>query len=137
MTNQPTKRFGAAAVEMIIFLPLLALLFALAVDYARVFAVAQTLENAAYSGALVASGTTWVPGYPTTAADQARVAACAEAPLLNPALQPADVNVNIASGTATVTVTYAFPMATSVLFPSMAVTLQRTAVVRVAPRPGD
>ncbi|HET6882987.1 MAG TPA: TadE/TadG family type IV pilus assembly protein [Pirellulales bacterium] len=49
------ERRGAAAVELAVMAPLLAFLFAVSVDFARVFYVAQTIENCARNGAMYAS----------------------------------------------------------------------------------
>jgi Flp pilus assembly protein TadG len=135
--DQHPQRKAAAAVELAILLPLLALLFSAAVDFARVFHALQAVENAAYSGAMSASGTAWVPGYPTTMTDAAQEAACMEASSLDPALQAANVSVSSSAGTVTVRVVYEFPLMTAVLVPSMSVTLDRSVTLPVAPRPGD
>jgi Flp pilus assembly protein TadG len=49
------KRNGAAAVELAVVLPLLLLLFAVGVDFARVYYFAQIVSNGARVGALYAS----------------------------------------------------------------------------------
>jgi Flp pilus assembly protein TadG len=49
------RRRGAAVVELAVLLPLLALMFVIAVDFARVFYFSLTLQNCARSGALYAS----------------------------------------------------------------------------------
>jgi Flp pilus assembly protein TadG len=51
------SRPGAAVVELAVLLPLLSLLFVIAVDFCRVYYHAQTLRNCAYAGALYASST--------------------------------------------------------------------------------
>src|SRR5205823_599249 len=51
-----THRRGAAATELALFLPFLALLFFVAVDYARAFRAAQVIDGCARTGALYASG---------------------------------------------------------------------------------
>jgi Flp pilus assembly protein TadG len=130
-------RPGAAALELALLLPFLAILASATVDLARVLYATQVLENAAYAGALTASGTTWVPGYPGTAVEAAKTAACAESPGFAPTLQASNVTVSIASGVATVTVACDFPLATAVMYPTTTVRLSRTATIAVAPRPGD
>jgi len=49
------ERRGAAAVELALLLPLLAVLFGMGVDFARVFYFSQIVENGARNGALYAS----------------------------------------------------------------------------------
>jgi Flp pilus assembly protein TadG len=48
-------RFGAAAAELAVILPILFFLFAIAVDYGRIFYFTQTLRAAARNGAYFAS----------------------------------------------------------------------------------
>lgn len=50
--NRPASRRGAAEVELAVILPVLVLLFVVAVDYARVFHYALTVANCARNGAL-------------------------------------------------------------------------------------
>lgn len=49
------QRRGASTVELAILLPFICFMFALAVDYARIFYFAVTLENCARNGAYYAS----------------------------------------------------------------------------------
>src|SRR5690242_15721824 len=76
-----TPRRAAAAVEMAILLPLLAFLFVIGVDFARVYKHTLTLMNCARSGALYGSNS------PTNAADTAKIQeiALADAADLQPA----------------------------------------------------
>src|SRR5437899_12006503 len=91
----PTGRPGAAATELAILLPFLALMFVVAVDFCRVFFQAQTVQGCARAGALYASGA--VPGDPSlSAADAAVQAAVAEGTSLNPPVAAADVTVTTA-----------------------------------------
>lgn len=131
-----TPRRGAAAVELAIVLPFLALVFSAAVDFGRVFQATQVLDTAASLAAMTASGTTWVPGS-TNPTDAAKAAAVAEGANLSPPLTAEQVSVTVAGGSATVTVTYDFPLLTAALVPGQSVQLQRTSVVRVAPKPGE
>lgn len=137
MKRARNTRGGAAAVELAILLPFLALAVSAALDFGRIFYATQVLDTAAATGAQYASGTAWVPLTTTTAVDAARAAAVAEGASLNPPLAANDVGVTVAGNVATVTVSYDFPLLTGVLFPARTVHLQRTSVVRVAPRPGD
>ena len=74
------SRRAAAAVELAILLPLLAFLFVIGVDFARVYKHTLTLMNCARSGALYGSNS------PTRAADTATIKeiALADAGDLNP-----------------------------------------------------
>jgi Flp pilus assembly protein TadG len=105
--GSPAARRGAAAVELAVTAPFLAFLFAVALDYCRVYSAAQVVNNAARCGALYASGT--VPAAngltPLQAAQQG---ALAEAASLSPPLQATDVTVTTDATSATVTVTYQF-----------------------------
>jgi Flp pilus assembly protein TadG len=101
-----TARGGAAALEMVIIVPFLAFMFAVVVDYCRIYNTAQVVRNAARAGALYASSTVTASGLtPQQAAVQA---AQAEAISLNPPLQAANVTVTTNPTNVTVTVTYQF-----------------------------
>ena len=54
-SNRRRTRRGAAAVELAFLLPFLCFLFVAAVDYARVFYFAETVQNCARNGAYYAS----------------------------------------------------------------------------------
>ena len=141
-TNRTTNRFttsarrGAAAVELALLLPLLVLLFALAVDFARVFYATQVLQSAAGTGASYASGTAWVPSS-TSATDAAKTAAVTEGAMFDPPLRADQVTVTTTGSTVTVTVEYDFRLVTGFLTPNGTIPLRRTVTTRVAPRPGD
>ena len=137
MTRRPDRRTAAAAVELAVLLPFLALVFSAVVDFARVLHATQMLQAAAAAGAVTASGAAWTPGYPNTAVAAGKAAAVAAAPGLQPPLAPDAVTVTLAGGRATVTVACDFPLATAVLVPSRTVRLERTTTLAVAPRPGD
>src|SRR5205809_577937 len=53
--SHPKRRAGAATVELALLLPFLCFLFVIAVDYARVFYFAVTVQNCARNGAYYAS----------------------------------------------------------------------------------
>ena len=131
------RRRGTAAIELAIVLTFLMFAFAVALDYARIFAATQVLESAASSGADYASGTAWSPASQGTNAVAGLNAALAEGAVLNPPLQSNQVTVTIAGNVATVTVEYDFAMITGILDASSTVHLSRTVMVNVAPRPGD
>jgi Flp pilus assembly protein TadG len=52
------ERWGAAAVELAVLLPLLTFLFVITVDFARIFYYAQVIENCARNGAIYESNLT-------------------------------------------------------------------------------
>src|SRR5437660_3369893 len=51
-TNKNERRSGVAATELAILLPLIALLFAIGVDWCRIFYHSVTVENCARNGAI-------------------------------------------------------------------------------------
>jgi Flp pilus assembly protein TadG len=127
------RRRGAAACELAILLPFLALMFAFAVDYCRVFYYTQTVEGCAHAGALYASGAaTRGPG--VSATDAARQAAVAEGVSLNPPLAAENVSVSITGSTASLTVTYVFQTLTTYPGASGPVTLTRTVTMPLLPK---
>ena len=135
MTRRP--RSGAAAVELAVLLPFLALVFSAVVDFARVLHATQLLQAGAAAGAVTANGTAWTPGYPGTAATAARAAVKAAAVDLNPPLADEQIAVTVANGKATVRLSYDFPLMTASLMPSRSVRLERSATLVIAPRAGD
>ncbi len=130
------RRRGVATCELAIFLPFLALMFVVAVDYCRVFYCTQTVQGCAQAAALYASGTA-VPAAGVSAADAAKQAAVADGVSLNPPLQTDNVAVTVADGTATVTVTYVFQTITSYPGVGGPVTITRTVKMAVAPTVGS
>ncbi|AWM39079.1 TadE-like protein [Gemmata obscuriglobus] len=141
MTRKPLSpnpcRRGAAAVELALLLPLLALLFSAGVDFARALRTTQVLQSAAGSAGTYATGTAWTPASTTTTADAAVAAALAEGAGLDPPLQASQVTITTVGNTVTVTVAYDMPLFTQFLIPAGTVHLERTAAGRVAPRPGE
>lgn len=103
--SRARPRRAAAAAELALVLPLLALLFVGVVDYCRVYYVSQALMNAARSSALHASGNATDL---VTAEQAARSAALAEAVSLEPPLRETDVTVAVTATQATATVRYTF-----------------------------
>jgi Flp pilus assembly protein TadG len=126
------ERRGGAAVELAVALPFLGVMFAGAVDFCRVFAASQAVENAARSAALYASGTATNPNA-ADATDAAKQAAVAEASTLSPALAADDVTATFSGGMAVVTVTYDFPLLTPFLNSARKVTITRTVTMAMAP----
>jgi Flp pilus assembly protein TadG len=132
MRHRRAARRGAAAAELALLLGFLAFLFVVAVDYCRVFACAQAVQNCALAGALAASGTAYRPAG-VSAADAAQAAALAEGVSLNPPLQPCDVQVALDDATATVEVRYQFTPA--VRFPGLPEAVNVTRAVRLPQAP--
>ena len=135
MSEPPNhQRRGAAATELAILLPFLALAFSVVLDYGRAYHVSQTIQSSAQAGVLYASGTaSATPG--TTATDAAQQAAVAEAASLQPAVQTDQVSVTITKTAATVTVSYDFAFLTPVMGASRNLTITRTATMNLAPQP--
>jgi Flp pilus assembly protein TadG len=128
-----TRRRGAAATEMAIVLPFLVLMFAVTLDFARLYFTTQTLDNSAFAAAMYASGTSWS----SSANDQAVSAACAEGTSLEPPLTGANVTVTQDTSTTTVTITYQCQLITPVFSPTRTVTLVRTLTMNLAPAAGS
>jgi Flp pilus assembly protein TadG len=138
MTAPPHRtRPGAAATELAILLPFLALMFVVAVDFCRVFFQSQTVQGCAHAGALYASGA--VCRDPSQSpADAAVQAAVAEGTSLDPPLTAADVTVTTAGNQVTVTVVHRFTTITG--FPGVPGNLDVTRFVTldIAPKaPGQ
>ena len=135
-TDSP-PRPAAAAVELVLLLPVLMLLFSAGVDFARVFRATQIVQSAASRASTYATGTAWVPTSLTTTVDAATAAAVAEGATLDPPLQASQVTVATTGTMVTVTVVYDFPLLTGFLVPERTVRLQRTMTARVGLKPGD
>ena len=138
--NRPARR-GAAAAELAVLLPFLAFLFVVAIDFCRLYYQTQTVQGCAEAGACYAGGYAWPNQADATAASQggqvvqpdsdaarmeaALLAAVAEGTTLNPPLRRENVQVAIANGLATVTVSYDCVMLTPVLGASRVQTVTR------------
>jgi Flp pilus assembly protein TadG len=98
--RQPRR--GAAAVELAVVLPVLAFLFVLGVDFARIFYYSLTLNNCARNGALFACEPVINPQNPYTSTTQAALADATN-------LQPTPTVSSTSSGDyVEVTVSYQF-----------------------------
>lgn len=130
------RRAGAAVVELAIMLPLLVLLFVIAVDFARVFHYSLTLTNCARAGALYA-------GDPTAAAESpfpnVQAAALAEAANLSPQPLITTSSGVDSAGRTYVEATAAYTFRTITGFPGIPnnVNLARTVRVDLAPASPD
>lgn len=139
------RRRGAAAAELAIVLPFVALLFVVAVDFCRLYYQTQTVQGCAQAGvvyaagygsasqadaaaaaALLGGGQTVLPDSDAARTEAARQAAVAEGVALNPPLQESNVQVTLANGEATVTVSYPCTLITPVLGPSGTITITRS-----------
>ena len=133
------RRSGVAAVELAILLPLIALLFAIGVDWCRIFYHSVTVENCARNGALFGSSLrsyqekAWVsPNNDITKAT------LADGGTLSPPLDSSDVHVTNGTGSdgnANITVSVDYPFTTLTGFPglSQTFTLHAQVSMRVAP----
>jgi Flp pilus assembly protein TadG len=130
-----TQRRGTATVELALLLPLLAFLFIVSVDFARIFYHTNVVTNCARNGALYLSdpyvaATSYYTDY--------KQAALADGSNLDPALTADDISSS--SGTdaeghpyVEVTVTYQFNTVTSYPGVPSPFTFARTVRMRVAP----
>jgi Flp pilus assembly protein TadG len=132
LTKRGRFHRGAAATELALVLPFLAVMCAVAVDYCRIFFLTQTVQNCAWVGAMYASGTSTNPNAasPTAAAQQAAVA---EASTLNPALDPNNVTVSFQGNQAIVNVQYSFQALTPLMGEGGTVVISRTVTMGMAP----
>lgn len=126
------RRAGSAVVELAVLLPLLVLLFVIAVDFARVFHFSLMVTNCARAGALYA-------GAPTAAAESpfpdTRAAALAGAASLSPEPTITTTTGTDSTGQPYVQVTAAYRFDTITGFPGVPnkVNLTRTVRVDLAP----
>jgi len=138
-TQQHKPRSGAAAVELAVLLPVLALLFSISVYFARVYQYQVVLETCARNGAHLASNlrsyqeTGWVSPY-----DAVKDAAVADGASLNPPLQQSQVNVAYGTGSdgnsnVTVSISYTFSLLTPFMASGNTISLSAQNSMRVAP----
>ena len=131
-TRANHQRKASAAVELAILLPLIAFLFVIAVDFARIFYFSQIIENCARQGALYASDPKAPANNLYTSLQQA---ALADAGGLNPQPTVTSTTGQDAAGNAYVAVTVTWEFQTITGFPGVPnnMTLARTVVMRKAP----
>jgi Flp pilus assembly protein TadG len=125
------RRSGAAVVELAVLLPLLVLLFIIAVDFARVYYFSLTLQNCARAGALYASDP-WVADESPFASYQE--AALSDATNITPAPTISKTNGTDAVGRPYVEVTAAHSFNTITGFPGVPnqVNLRRSVKMYIA-----
>src|SRR5262249_49810833 len=126
------RRHGAAAAELAIWLPFFALMFAVALDYCRVFHVTQTIQNCAWVATMYASGNATGPDG-QSAQDAAQQAAVAESASLNPPVQSGDVSVSTSGNRVVVSVRYEFQALTPLMGDNGTVRITRTVSMNIAP----
>ena len=134
--SKRSTRRGIAATELALWLPFLALLFAVAVDFCRIYFTTQTVQNCAAAGAMYASGVSTVDSTATTPSDAAVQAALAEGASLIPALQASNIAVYSSGGLTQVTVTYNFTLLTSLPGLGQTVMITRSVTTATLPLPG-
>jgi Flp pilus assembly protein TadG len=130
--NHPKSgRPAAAVVELAVLLPLLAFLFAIGVDFARLYNPYTTVTNCARSGALYGSqGTTQSQD---TAGIQA--AALADAGDLSPQPTVSSTTLTDSDGNPCVEVTVTWTFQTITRFPGVPSSLNITRTVRMRVQP--
>jgi Flp pilus assembly protein TadG len=125
-------RFGSAATELALLLPLLALLFLFTIDFARLYYHYTIVTNCARNGALYGSD-------PVAAQESnystLQAAALADASDLNPQPTVSSANGADSSGNPYVEVTVTYPFQTITNYPGLSnpINLSRTVRMRVAP----
>lgn len=119
---------GAAVVELAVTLPLLAFLFVISVDFARVYYFSVTLTNCARAGAMYESD-------PSTQAESpfanVQAAALSDATNLSPAPTVSSTSGVDASGKAYVEVSVAYSFKTITGFPGVPNTVDLVRTVRM------
>lgn len=129
------KRKGAVAVEFALLLPFLMLIILIGTDWCRIYYAAHTVQDAARTGALGASGISYQEHFLTP--EQRRLRGTQEAirdgENLSPKLNPGDVAVVASDSEVAVTVTYNFRTLTQ--WPGIAgpIQIRRTVSMAVLP----
>jgi Flp pilus assembly protein TadG len=133
-SERAKERRGAAAAELAILLPFIALLFGVTLDFCRIFHASQTIQNCAYAGALYASESAEARPEFSDAEEAARDAAVAEGASLSPPLKGANVATTYdGTGNTTVTVRYDFALITPFMGIGRKITIMRSVTMNVVP----
>jgi Flp pilus assembly protein TadG len=129
--NKNRRRTAVATVELAFLLPLLVFLFAIGVDFARLYNPYVTITNAASSGALYGSQSA------SRSVDTAGIAAAALADTadLSPAPSVSSSTSTDASGNPYVTVTVTWNFQTVTHFPGVPSSLNITRTVKMRVQP--
>jgi Flp pilus assembly protein TadG len=122
------RRRGAAVVELAILLPLLAFLFIITVDFARIYYFSLTLQNCARAGALYASDP-FVADESPFASTQA--AALADATNITPAPTITQTNGTDITGRSYVEVQAAYTFKSIASFPGVPAQVNLSRKVRM------
>jgi Flp pilus assembly protein TadG len=139
-----TRRRGAAATELALWLPFLSLMFAIALDFCRIYYATQTLQACSFAGAMYACGAC-MPNPTSSSSSQgssqqqgaAISAAVAEGVSLKPPVSTSNVSVTVANNTAQVSVTYQFQFILSIPGFTGPATLTRTTSMAMVPLAGS
>lgn len=121
------ERRGVAAVELAILLPLLAFLFVVTVDFARVFYFSLTITNCARNGAMYGCDPTAAQLSPYTSVQEA---ALADAGNIQPVPTVTSQTVADAAGDL-IEVKVSYPFTTITQFPGVPSSLNLTRTVRM------
>jgi Flp pilus assembly protein TadG len=128
LRQRTASRSGVAAVELAVLLPLLVLLFVLAVDWSRVFYYYVVIDNCARNGAVYASDAYSNVGSPYK---DITAAALADAPNVQPTPTVTSATGTDANGHAYAECTVSYTFRTVSNFPLVPSTTQIVRTVRV------
>jgi Flp pilus assembly protein TadG len=129
--RQRPRRTAAATVELAFLLPLLVFLFAIGLDFARVYSPYVTITNCANSGALYASQDA------AHSVDTAGITAAAQADAgdLSPQPSVSSTRLTDANGNPCVQVTVTWTFQTITHFPGVPTTMNITRTVQMRVQP--
>jgi len=127
------RRYGVAAVETAFLLPLLAFLFAIAVDFAQIYFFSTTIMNCARNGAVYACDPVVAAQSPYTSLEQA---ALADASSLSPQPTVTSANGTDGNGQPYIEVTVSYPFQTLLPYPNLPnpYPIARSERMRVVPK---
>ena len=131
--HKSARRSGSSAVELAITLPLLTFVFAIGVDFTRIFYYSQIVENSARNGAIYASDPKAPAANLYSSISQAALADAAD---LSPAPTITSASGTDAAGNATIAVTSTWSFGSIMNYAGVpkTVSLSRTVTMRVAPQ---